>query len=56
MAKLCPNREEKLQALPQGTIAWSLLWLLFEVGQQVEIVYDLTGEKVRRRPLPAKGY
>ncbi|KAI5449076.1 hypothetical protein NCC49_005347 [Naganishia albida] len=38
--------EEKLQVLPTGTIAWSLLWLLFEVGQQVEIVYDLTGEKM----------
>ncbi|KAJ9093162.1 hypothetical protein QFC21_006478 [Naganishia friedmannii] len=38
--------EEKLQVLPQGTIAWSLLWLLFEVGQHVEIVYDLTGEKM----------
>lgn len=39
-------REEKLQVLPSGAIAWSLLWLLFEVGQQVEIVYELTGEKV----------
>ncbi|KAJ9095055.1 hypothetical protein QFC19_007735 [Naganishia cerealis] len=38
--------EEKLQVLPKGTIAWSLLWLLFEVGQHVEIVYDLTGEKM----------
>jgi hypothetical protein len=32
--------------LPKGSIAWSLLWLLFEVGQHVEVVYDLTGEKV----------
>jgi hypothetical protein len=41
--------EEKLQVLPPGSIAWSLLWLLFEVGQQVEIVYELTGEKVNPR-------
>ena len=38
-----------MQVLPKGTIAWSLLWLLFEVGQHVEVVYELTGEKVSLR-------
>ncbi len=27
-------------------ITWSLLWLLFEVGQEVEAIYENTGERV----------
>ncbi|KAI5477302.1 AAA family ATPase [Pseudohyphozyma bogoriensis] len=34
----------KLQSYPEGTVSWHLLWSLFETGEDVESIHDVTGE------------
>ncbi|GAA6018976.1 hypothetical protein JCM10207_009219 [Rhodosporidiobolus poonsookiae] len=40
---------ETIASYPLGTISWSLLWALLNVGEDLEAVHDVTGEKIAVR-------